>query len=89
MTSHELRYCRFLLRCVQDLHIETAAMSTILDTPALREGTTGGNWRSTSAEMTDDSVYRSAIEANYAPYFERLKCALNNEQVLASLLHPD
>jgi hypothetical protein len=64
-------------------------MSTILDTPSLREGTNVGNWRSTSAEMTDDSVYRSAIEANYAPYFERLKCALNNEQVLTSLLHPD
>jgi hypothetical protein len=88
MNSHELQYCRFLLRCVKDLYIEKAAMSTILDTPALREGTVVTNWRSTSAEMIGDLVYRSAVEANCAPYFERLKGALNSEQALASLLNP-
>jgi hypothetical protein len=85
MTSHELQYCRFLLRCVKDLYIERAAMSTILDTPGLRE-TAVSNWRSISAEMSGDCVYRSAIEANFAPFFEKLTSAINSEQVLASLL---
>jgi hypothetical protein len=86
MTSHELQYCRFLLQFVKDLYIERAAMSTILDTPRLREGIAVNNWRSVSAEMSRDSVYRSAIEANFAPFFEKLASAINSEQVLASLL---
>ena len=84
MTSHEWQYCRFLLRCVKDLYIERAAMSTILDMP--RQTT---DWRSRSAELSKDEVYRSAIEANMAPLFERLKRALSSETVLAGLLRQD
>jgi hypothetical protein len=86
MTLHELQYCRFLLRCVKDLYIERSAMSTILDSPRLRERAEVANWRSTSAELSADAVYRSAIEANFAPLFEKLESAVKSEQLLASLL---
>jgi hypothetical protein len=83
MTMHELKYCRFLLACVKDLYIERSAMSTILDTPSLRVKT---DWRSASAEMSADAVFGSAIAANFAPLFEKLESAINNEQLLTSLL---
>jgi hypothetical protein len=86
MTLHELQYCRFLLRCVKDLYIERSAMSTILDTPSLREEIAIRNWRSASAELSADAVYCSAIEANFAPLFEKLESAIKSEQLLASLL---
>jgi hypothetical protein len=86
MTSHELQYYRFLLRLVKDLYIERAATCTILDMP--RDGTLVHDWRSRSAVMTKDKVYRSAVEANFAPFFEKLKRALNSEKVLAELLNP-
>jgi hypothetical protein len=86
MTSHELKYCRFLLRCVKDLYIERSAMSTILDSSKLREDGEGVGWRSTSAELSADAVYRSAIEANFAPLFEKLESAVKSEEILASLL---
>jgi hypothetical protein len=86
MTLHELQYCRFLLRCVKDLYVERSAMSTILDSAQLREDAEGAGWRSTSAELSADAVYRSAIEANFAPLFEKLESAMKSEQLLTSLL---
>jgi hypothetical protein len=85
MTLHELQYCRFLLRCVKDLYIERSAMSAILDTPRLPEIPIR-NWRSETAQMSNDAVYCSAIEANFAPLFEKLESAVKNEQLLANLL---
>jgi hypothetical protein len=83
MTMHELKYCRFLLQCVKDLYIERSAMSTILDTPSLCVKT---DWRSATAEMSADAVFGSAIKANFAPVFEKLESAINNEQLLTTLL---
>src|SRR2546430_1041247 len=86
MTLHELQYCRFLLRCLKDLYVERSAMSTILDTRARQDENTIGNWRSASADLITDAVFRSAIEANFAPLFEKLESAINNEELLASML---
>src|SRR4051812_34062966 len=85
VTLHELQYCRFLLRCLKDLHVEKSAMSTILDRRAPWEASEG-NWRSASEKLSADPVFRSAIEANFSPLFEKLESAINNEQLLASML---
>ncbi|MCU1286729.1 MAG: hypothetical protein JWO13_3079 [Acidobacteriales bacterium] len=86
MTLHELQYCRFLLRCLKDLYVEKSAMSTLLDTHKQSDEAALGDWRSASATMSADSVFRSAIEANFAPLFEKLESAINNEELLASML---
>jgi len=88
MTYHELQYCRFLLQCIKDLYVEREAMSTILDTPGTNGSSVVSDWRSEIAKMSKSPVFCSAVEANFAPQIERLKCAINNEQVLASLLAP-
>jgi hypothetical protein len=61
-------------------------MSTILDARAQRDEVALGNWRLASADMNADSVFRSAIEANFAPLFEKLESAINNEELLESML---
>jgi hypothetical protein len=86
MTAHELEYCRFLLQQVRDLYIEKAAMSTLLDHSQQRPSTAPPDWRSVVRDMTTDEVFRSAVEANHAPYLEKLKLALRDEKALASLM---
>jgi hypothetical protein len=64
-------------------------MGTVLDTPRLRDDTAATDWRAITAKMRDDQVFRSAMEANLAPYFERLQGALQSERMLASLIKAD
>lgn len=88
MTAHELEYCRFLLQEVKDLYVENEAMSTILDAAKSRAIAVPTDWRVLSVEMTNDRVFRSAVEANHAPHLERLKQALRDERLLAGLMNP-
>jgi hypothetical protein len=85
VTHHELRYCRFLLQRVQDLYIDKEAMSTLLDAPSRKAGVMS-DWRMEAAAMSADPVFRSSVEANLAPLFERLREAINNGQGLARLM---
>jgi len=85
MTSHELHYFRYLMQRIKDLYIEIAAMSTILDAPQGSKNVARDQWRVVCTKMCEDPVFRSAIEANYGPMFERLKLAMNHEKTLADL----
>jgi hypothetical protein len=86
MTTHELKYCRVLLRCIKDLYIERAALSVILDTAKFSKGLDQSQWRDSRDQMTNDCVYRSAVEANFAPHFEQMEWALKDDQALLRLL---
>lgn len=83
MTAHELRYCRFLSQIIKDLYVERAAMSTILD--GRNSSATAEDWRLKTASILKDSVFRSAVEANFEPFFSRLSRAINSEQTLRAL----
>jgi hypothetical protein len=84
MTSHELRYCRFLSQTIKDLYIERAAMSTVLD--GKKTSANAADWRSKTASMLKDNVFRSAVEANFEPFFSKLSRAMSHEQTLAALV---
>lgn len=84
MTLHELKYCQHLVRRLKDLHIERAAMSTILDTPRL-SAAGAPDWRVSTEKMIQDPVFRSAVEANLAPLFERISAAMTDERALNDL----
>jgi hypothetical protein len=88
MTAHQLQYIRYLLRRVKALYVEKEAMSCMLDTP---QSTAAGNavpWRESVARMQRDAVYCSAVEANFAPHFQRLERALQDEDLLKQLEQP-
>ena len=87
MTLHELKYCRYLLQCIKDLYIERAAMSTVLNAPNYQESAAVQDWRNAATVLCADPVFRSSIEANHAPALERLRCAMDNEKLLASMLN--
>ena len=87
MTSSQLGYVRYLLRTIKNLHIEKEAMSVVLDTAKELDGSrTRGQWRKAVQRMRNDPVYCSAVEANLAPYFERIEKALLDETLLNKLL---
>jgi hypothetical protein len=83
MTIHELRYFRFLIQTIKDLYVEKSAMSTILD--GHNAAQTSLDWRSKSESMMKDSVFRSAVEANFEPFFGKLERARSSEQALTAL----
>ena len=84
MTLHELKYCQHLVRRLKDLYIERAALTTILDTPRLANAP-ASDWRVSKELMTSDPVFRSAVEANFAPLFERITAAMKDERALKDL----
>lgn len=86
MTLHELTYVRYLLRSIRNLHIEKEAMAVVLDTAQGSDGPgSADSWRQSVQRMRDDPVFRSALEANLAPKFERLEQALQDEALLKKL----
>jgi hypothetical protein len=85
MTVHQLQYVRYLLRRVKDLYVEKEAMSCVLDTPKSKAPGNEVPWRESVARMQHDAVYCSAVEANFAPHFQRLERALEDEDLLKQL----
>lgn len=81
MNAHELAYCRHLLAEIRTLCISNEAMSTMLDNPSFSPN----GWRTTIESLTHDPVFQSAVEANFAPYLDRLKRALADEKVFTQL----
>jgi hypothetical protein len=81
MTAHELAYCQYLLREIHSLCVENEAMSTLLDNPSFSRK----EWRTTSETLCADSVVRSAVDANFGPYFSRLHRALTDAKTLTKL----
>jgi hypothetical protein len=81
MNAHELSYCRHLLSEIRELCVMNEAMSTMLDNPSFSPK----GWRTTTDSMSHDPVFQSAVDANFAPYFDRLKRALNDAKVLTDL----
>lgn len=88
MTGHQLQYVRYLLRRVKELYVEKEAMSCVLDTPKSNTASNGVPWRESVARMQRDAVYCSAVEANFAPHFQRLERALQDEDLLKQLEQP-
>ena len=88
MTVHQLQYARYLLRRVKELYVEKEAMSCVLDTPKSNTASNGVPWRESVARMQRDAVYCSAVEANFAPHFQRLERALQDEDLLKQLEQP-
>lgn len=88
MNAHELQYFRFLLQCLKDAYIENAAMSTVLDNVKYRPRN-APDWRTVVEDMTKDEVFRSSVEANRAPYWERVRLALSDAKILADLKASD
>jgi hypothetical protein len=84
MNAHELAYCRFLLDEIRQLCITNEAMSTLLDNPSFSRR----EWRVTSDTMSNDPVFQSSVNANFGPYFDRLKRALQDEQLFTQLQQP-
>jgi hypothetical protein len=86
LTSHQFGYFRYLLRKIKDLYIEKEAMSVLLDTGKNLSGSrTHEQWKESVQRMRNDPVYCSAIEANHAPYFQRIEEALQDEDLLKKL----
>jgi hypothetical protein len=85
MTTHQLQYFRYLLRRMKDLYVEKEAMSCVLDSPKSSAGGKEVPWREAVARMRHDAVYCSAVEANFAPHFERVERALRDEDLLKQL----
>lgn len=85
MNAHELAYCQYLLREIHSLCVENEAMTTLLDNPSFSRK----EWRSTSEVLCTDSVFRSAVEANFGPYFSRLHRALTDPGTLDKLQDSD
>ena len=88
MTVHELQYVRYLLRRVKDLYIEKEAMSCVLDAPKSNAAGNGVPWRESVTRMQRDAVYCSAVNANFAPHFQRIERALQDEDLLKQLEQP-
>ena len=88
MTAHQLQYVRYLLRRVKELYVEKEAMSCVLDMPKSNAAHKGVPWRESVARMRHDAVYRSAVEANFAPHFQRIEHALQDEELLKQLDQP-
>jgi hypothetical protein len=84
MNAHELAYCRYLLAEIRQLCITNEAMTTLLDNPSFSRM----SWRTTSDAMSNDLVFRSAVEANFGPYFDRLKRALTDEKLFIAMQQP-
>jgi hypothetical protein len=84
MNAHELAYCRYLLEEVRQLCIANEAMTTLLDNPSFSRR----EWRATSDALSHDLVFQSAVDANFGPYFDRLKRALKDEKVFSQLQQP-
>ncbi|HEX2673388.1 MAG TPA: hypothetical protein VHM25_21045 [Polyangiaceae bacterium] len=84
MNAHELAYCRYLLDEIRQLCIANEAMSTLLDNPSFSRK----EWRATSDAMSQDLVFQSSVAANFGPYFDRLKRALQDEKILTQLQQP-
>jgi hypothetical protein len=85
MPAHELAYCQYLLREIHILCVENEAMSTLLDNPSFSRK----DWRTTSETLAADSVFRSAVDANFGPYFSRLHRALTDAKTLTQLQDSD
>jgi hypothetical protein len=85
MTAHQLQYFRYLLRRMKDLYVEKEAMSCVLDAPRSNSAGKDVPWREAVARMQHDAVYCSAVEANFAPHFERVERALDDENLLKQL----
>jgi hypothetical protein len=81
MNAHELAYCRYLLAEIRQLCVTNEAMSTLLDNPSFSRM----EWRATSDTLAHDLVFQSSVEANFGPYFDRLKRALTDEQTFTKL----
>lgn len=81
MTAHELAYCRYLLTEIRNLCIANEALTAMLDNPSFSRVA----WRTTTDSLSQDPVFQSAVEANFAPYFDRLKRALTDEKVFTQL----
>ena len=85
MTMHELQYCRHLLQLVKDLYIERAALSAFLDMPSRSASSASpSSWHTTCQQMAADPVFRSAVEANFAPYFDRLERGLRSPEAFSN-----
>jgi hypothetical protein len=84
MNAHELAYCRYLLAEIRQLCITNEAMSTLLDNPSFSRTA----WRTTSDAISNDLIFRSAVEANFGPYFDRLKRALTDEKLFIAMQQP-
>lgn len=84
MNAHELEYCRYLLTEIRNLCVANEAMSTMLDNPSFSRTA----WRTTTDSLGADPVFQSAVEANFAPYFDRLRRALTDQKVFAQLQRP-
>jgi hypothetical protein len=81
MTAHEFAYFNFLMQEIRDLRIENQAMCAMLDNPSFSRNT----WRTTTESLAKDAVFRAAVEANYAAYFDRLKRAFADPKTLTLL----
>lgn len=81
MNAHEFDYCQYLLQEIRNLRIENEAMATMLDNPSFSVN----GWRVTTESLAADEVFRSAVEANFAPYFERLRRARGDSKTLLTL----
>jgi hypothetical protein len=84
VNAHELAYCRYLLDEIRHLCVTNEAMTTLLDNPSFSRR----EWRSTSDSLSHDLVFQSAVDANFGPYFERLKRALQDEKLFTQLQQP-
>ena len=84
MNAHELAYCRYLLGEIRNLCVLNEAMTTMLDNPSFSRTA----WRTTSDSLSQDPVFQSAVDANFAPYFERLKRALFDEKTFVQMQRP-
>ena len=85
MTVHQLHYVRYLQQRIKDLYVEREAMSSVLDAPKSNGDGPSVPWRNSVALMQNDAVYCSAIEANFAPHFQRIERALQDEDLLKQL----
>jgi hypothetical protein len=81
MTAHEHAYFEFLMHEIRDLRVENEAMCAMLDNPSFSRK----EWRTTTDTLSKDQTFRSAVEANYAGYFDRLRRALADAKTLTQL----
>ena len=84
MNAHELAYCRYLLVEIRNLCVVNEAMAAMLDNPSFSRSA----WRTTTDSLSHDAVFQSAVDANFAPYFDRLKRALTDEKIFTQLQQP-
>jgi hypothetical protein len=81
MTPHEYAYFQFLMQEIRDLRVENEAMCAMLDNPSFSRK----EWRTTTDTMSKDPLFRSAVDANFAGYFDRLRRALADAKTLTQL----